>query len=164
MRSVKYEYLQTLKNLYPNLYRQLKFIDCRDGWLPLINRLSAKIEEILIDMPEPDRAWYYVVRIKQKFGILRFCMSRYPSDQVYELIREAETESKTICERCGAPGTLYTEASWEVICDRCIMRRAIKYGWVRNRLEALVKYNTHCSEEEWEQLKKETEDGNKFDF
>ncbi len=152
---MKQEYLERLKGLYPNLYLNLVSIDCRDGWYPLIERLSAKLEAELIALPKVFRD-YHAAQVKQKFGTLRFYMYRYPSDEFKQHIVDAEEESATICEFCGASAVLHSSGRWEVICDLCALKRAARYGQVRNRLEALIKYKTHLSEEEWEQLMKET--------
>ncbi len=78
------------------------------GWATLINRLyDAK----------PDHT--KVVQVKEKFGGLRFYITDAPKE-FHMLIRKAETESYSLCEICGAEGSLDDNHPWiKTWCDPC---------------------------------------------
>ena len=66
-----------------------------------------------------------VAQVKEKFGGLRFYYDR-PDDQIadepdkwrqfVERVRQAEKDSKFICEVCGKPGELDTRGWWKTLC------------------------------------------------
>lgn len=76
-------------------------IQCDDGWFDLIEQLSGKLVA-LIPKDEKD---FKVYQIKEKFGGLRFYMSKNTAE-MKPLIHEAQEASFAICEVCGEPGTL----------------------------------------------------------
>lgn len=100
---------------------------CGDGWFDLLKRLSAKIEAELQtalaagtrkqDLPQASE-------IKEKFGLLRFHVSKQPAHW-REWIYEAERESGRTCEICGAPGSLHLGAGVKTVCEACAKRD----GW-----------------------------------
>ena len=79
------------------------------GWFPLLDRLVGD----LIAMGWNRR----LVHVKEKYGGLSFVANGTPEMQVR--IDQAEAESETICEACGAPGEEYTGPSgWvETLCE-----------------------------------------------
>jgi hypothetical protein len=116
---------------------------CGDGWFPLVYQLSAQIEaeaQRLGLNPHTD-TWPRADQVKEKFGTLRFYVSMHASDEgqhvveqfgqmmslrpvagiasVQALISEAEEKSGTICEHCGAPGSLRQGGWWRTLCDAC---------------------------------------------
>lgn len=100
---------------------------CGDGWLDLLMRLSAKMEAELQtalaagtrkqDLPQASE-------IKEKFGLLRFHVSKQPA-LWREWIGEAERESGKTCEICGALGSLHLGAGVKTVCEACAKRD----GW-----------------------------------
>lgn len=74
-----------------------------DGWFPLVRTLSERLEAEISGLPENKRHKYRAVQVKQKFGALRFYMTR-STDEMQDLIDAAEEESASVCETCGAPG------------------------------------------------------------
>jgi hypothetical protein len=77
------------------------------GWGGILERLYKCIPKTTV-----------VTCVKEKFGSLRFYIAG-GSDKTHDLIMEAEIESETTCELCGAPGYIYTEG-WHVCrCPRC---------------------------------------------
>lgn len=119
-----------LKALCPNLYKILLLSDqeiadakygrwgisnwgfeCEDGWFEIIKELSLKLEPIIEKLPEEQREFTYAVQVKEKFGTLRFYMNSY-TDEMGELISEAEKKSETTCEISGKQGKLMTDAGW----------------------------------------------------
>lgn len=89
---------------HPKLFPRPIFIECLDGWLPLIYELCSKLEPLIFENIDKDMM-PHCVQIKEKFGGLRFYMSS-SSEQMDALIMQAEKESYKICEVCGNPGTI----------------------------------------------------------
>jgi len=106
---------ESLSKRFPNLYRD-RYGDksktgmcwgftCGNGWYPLVRRLSAKLEKLILEIPENKRKFYKASQVKQKFGALRV----YMHDMTKEMraaIEEAVEESKHTCEACGREGAL----------------------------------------------------------
>lgn len=100
---------------------------CGDGWFDLLKRLSAKMEaELQTDLASGNRKQDLSVpsEIKEKFGLLRFHVSKQPAHW-REWIYEAERESGRTCEICGAPGSLHLGAGVKTVCETCAKRD----GW-----------------------------------
>ena len=74
---------------------------CGDGWFDLIFELSEKLESIIKKTNYTSSNQPKAVQVKQKFGTLRFYMVN-ETDEMRDLIREAERRSKSICHLCGA--------------------------------------------------------------
>jgi len=59
-------------------------------------------------------------QVKEKYGSLRFYMSS-STEEMEDLITEAEVKSEVICEDCGADGELCSSGSWfRTICPTCV--------------------------------------------
>lgn len=109
---------QEILERYPLLYGDLSYIECGQGWIHLINGLSAKLEALIAAQHEPLRSMYRAEQVKEKFGALRFYMSS-ETEAMKLLIEEAEEASEQICERCGSPGSV-RGTFWVVTrCDSC---------------------------------------------
>jgi len=78
--------------------------ECGDGWFNLIWDLCEKIEP-LVDKD------FNVFQVKEKFGGLRFYVSS-TTDEVFNLIEEAEGKSYKICEKCGKPSKVINKNGW----------------------------------------------------
>ena len=104
---------QKLLDKYPKLFSNQQFwgFECGDGWYDIIDHLCGAITEYTHD---PDEV--YVDQIKEKFGRLRFYLSR-EDDVMHGMITLAEYMSGHTCELCGAPGKT-RDVSWFVtLCD-----------------------------------------------
>jgi hypothetical protein len=87
---------------FPGLYQDLwGGIDCDDGWEPLLRSLSEKISPLGV----------LAIQVKEKFGQLRFYYVG-GTPETTALIHQAEVDSATICEVCGAPGENRESHSW----------------------------------------------------
>lgn len=82
--------------------------ECGIGWYDLLDDLIGTIAII-----EPTM---YATQIKEKYGGLRVYTS-YSTDDVDDLIEEAERISYTICETCGKPGKLYDTGWMTTACE-----------------------------------------------
>ncbi|MBD8879799.1 hypothetical protein IHE49_04845 [Rhodanobacter sp. 7MK24] len=121
-----------LQSDFPQLYRSQRLdplrqdqptvlalwgFECGDGWMDLIYRLSQAISKRI----ESTGLDIVATQVKEKFGTLRFYVDG-GDEEVFRLIDSAEQESATICEACGAPGTLVTKGWHSTLCECC--RRA----------------------------------------
>lgn len=116
-----------LRNECPKLFKYGIAFECAPGWYDIIREVANKIERILekdaenYQIVEGEESAYcemYAVQIKEKYGTLRFYMS-CETDEISELIREAEALSSQTCECCGKPGKMRGRHSFEVKCDGC---------------------------------------------
>ena len=115
---------------FPNLYcdknlpdTQSRMIDgfcCGDGWFDLVHRASQKLEKLIIEYkknnphdPKPPRAF----QVKQKYGALVIYMS-HGTDEMDDVLKEAEERSYRICEKCGCPGKVRSEKRFvQSLCE-----------------------------------------------
>ena len=104
---------QKLLDKYPKLFSNQQFwgFECGDGWYDILDNLCGAITQYTHD---PDEV--YVDQIKEKFGRLRFYLSR-EDDVMHGMITLAEYMSGHICETCGERGKT-RGGSWMVtLCD-----------------------------------------------
>lgn len=94
---------------YPEMFEQCFDFSPQKGWEKLINELTEKIHEI-----DPE---VKVLQVKEKFGGLRYYISS-GTDEVFDLIEEAEEKSYSICQETGKPGKLRDDIGWiRTLCD-----------------------------------------------
>lgn len=88
--------------------------ECSDGWFELIYKLCEDIKKL--NPPEN----FEVIQVKEKFGGLRFYADNGTSE-IYERIHQAEQDSYTICENCGAPaaGAKRIRGWVSTLCEHC---------------------------------------------
>ena len=98
--------------------------ECGDGWYNIINQLCANIQHH-VDWAQEQKEKYgrgegcsqvVAVQIKEKFGTLRF-YTNGSNDQIYGMIRMAESMSAVTCEECGAPGKTRGRSWIYTACD-----------------------------------------------
>ena len=100
--------------------------ECDDGWFQLIHRLCTDIQKELNKQDEQFNEDFYVVQVKEKFAGLRFYIS-HGTDEIFELIREAEKKSEKTCEKCGKPGVVRVRGGWyKCLCEDCSKKLG---GW-----------------------------------
>lgn len=122
MSTQSYPYGKIIEK-YPHLYEYMKFIECNSGWFDLINELSNKLEKLIIkfkleDNDSPEALYPRASQVKEKFGKLHFYMTT-ETDEMAEVIEEAEKKSTEICECCGKEGVIL-QASWlTCLCENC---------------------------------------------
>jgi hypothetical protein len=64
----------------------------------------------------------FAVQVKEKYGTLRFYMS-CETDEITDLISDAEALSSQTCESCGEPAKMRGKFWLEVKCDKCYEER-----------------------------------------
>jgi hypothetical protein len=110
--------------------------ECGDGWFKILDSLCANIQSH-IDWSHKNHAWdvrwneenpedvrpvreivpqVVAVQVKEKFGGLRFYYDG-GDDQVYGMVRMAESWASVTCETCGAPGELRHGGWIRTLCD-----------------------------------------------
>ena len=110
---------EIIKEKCPKLFRNGIVFACGPGWSDLLLDLCIKIEAILDRNPDNEM---FSVQVKEKYGTLRFYMS-IETDEISDLIEEAEALSSQTCERCGSPGELRGSKWMEVRCNQCYQER-----------------------------------------
>jgi hypothetical protein len=108
----------TILNPDPMLQRNLMAFDfqCGEGWYPLIWDMLDKIQDI-VDETGIDLE---VTEIKEKYGALNIYLSSY-TNEIFDIVREAENKSTSICEICGKEGKLVKVGYWWMTrCDKCL--------------------------------------------
>ncbi|KQQ72456.1 hypothetical protein ASF70_13090 [Rhizobium sp. Leaf321] len=100
--------LDNLRERWPGIFEQARYVDVGVGWLPLIEDFLASGVST-------------VVELKEKFGGLRIdCFDDEPHQQLAKVL--AEERSLWRCEVCGEPGFVRrppspTFAWWACRCD-----------------------------------------------
>lgn len=98
---------------------------CGKGWFNLLMELTKKIEPLLeaYQRDFPDEEVPAAVQVKEKFGTLRFYMS-YETEEMSDLINQAERQSATTCENCGSLEGKLQGTGWvKTLCDECSKER-----------------------------------------
>jgi hypothetical protein len=115
----------------PRLYKDGIIFECADGWYEIVHDLSIKIEKILEDYAErhkvPEGEEFaeiemFAIQVKEKYGTLRFYMST-STDEIQNLIDDAEALSSQTCENCGSPAKMRGIHWYEVKCDKCYQEK-----------------------------------------
>jgi len=127
------EFVETLKERCPNMFDNLwSSIECDEGWWPLIEVLSASIQNHILttnqqrqallesnpyNRPIPDEVVpVQIDQIKEKFGSLRYYYTG-GDECIAGMVNLAEELSARICERCGNPGKIRTGGWLKTLCD-----------------------------------------------
>jgi hypothetical protein len=103
---MKTELQNQLFDKYPNQFKNLKYIECGDGWYEIVSRCCS-IVQYRLDFLEKqninmDFSWS---QIKEKFSLLR--MYKYGADDyINGVVNMAENMSGCICEYSGDKGKL----------------------------------------------------------
>jgi hypothetical protein len=105
---------QKLLDKYPKLFSNQHFwgFECGDGWYDILDHLCGAITEYTHD---PDEI--YVDQIKEKFGRLRFYLSR-EDDVIHGMVTLAEYMSGHTCEVCGNRGETRGGSWFVTLCDK----------------------------------------------
>lgn len=110
----------------------------QEGWSKLLHETCEAIYAQCESKDLPARMYPRVEQIKEKFGGLRFYISSVAHDgpekfskeilddldeAIYNLVGAAEKRSFTVCEECGAPGSLRQRSWLKTWCDACAKKR-----------------------------------------
>ena len=107
------ELTQQLLDKYPKLFSSQQFwgFECGDGWYDILDHLCGAISQYTYDSDE-----VYVDQIKEKFGKLRFYLSR-EDNVMHGMVTLAEYMSGHTCELCGKRGKLRVNGWMVTLCD-----------------------------------------------
>lgn len=99
----------------------LPYIECHEGWRPLVNIALDTIEEENRNLDEDNKI--YPVQIKEKFGRLEIYLNHY-SEKLFDLITSLREESLKTCEYCGTKENVgITIDGWYMtICKDCLQK------------------------------------------
>lgn len=115
---------RTFKNLFKNDWEYTKYRNLDQGLYKQINKIFNLLFKIGLHYKKPchcpgfEHRHPRAAQVKEKFAILRFYMSTATSE-MWDLIKEAEEKSATICEDCGEPGVTRGGAWIRTLCDEC---------------------------------------------
>jgi len=100
---------------YPEQFKNLKWIECDDGWFDILSRLCYIVDNHLDRKKRLNEPldFFYWSQMKEKFGGLRaYC---YGSDDFIKgAIEMAESMSYITCEHTGEKGKLRKQKKDEV--------------------------------------------------
>lgn len=112
-REVPAESYLELHEAYPEIYTIPT--ETSRGWHWLLSALAEWIRD------EGVPAGFESRQVKEKFGTLRFYASR--SNTVSHLLRTAEWVSGSVCDACGAPGSVRPGGWIRTACDEHARKR-----------------------------------------
>jgi len=100
-------------------------LQCGNGWLPIIEELSAKLDAVLAT---EELAHTKVLTVQEQSGRLDFRVeilsaSKSLRKQILDLIQEAEDQSTQTCEQCGTTENVLTRKNkfgWYTTCEDCM--------------------------------------------
>jgi len=100
------ELQKQLFDKYPNQFKNLKYIECGDGWYEIISRCCEVIQNYIDYSAKKDKIIdFYWSQIKEKFSLLR--MYKYGADDyINGVVNMAESMSGCTCEYSGGKGKL----------------------------------------------------------
>ena len=118
--------------------------ECGEGWKCLYEPIIEWIEKYNINKDKEQQIEIH--QIKEKFGGLRFYCNFY-TDELKEMIRNAEQESFRVCEFCGTKENVgHTISSWyTTCCEKCVIDLSVKnkkeYRWqdINNSVTKIIK-------------------------
>lgn len=91
-----------------------------NGWEPILRKTASSIEALIKKSEHPEK--YYAVQIKEKLSLLRIYMSCY-SEDIKNIIGQAQYDSQNICEFCGNFGTRVSKNGWfKICCNDCNLK------------------------------------------
>lgn len=99
-------------------------IECGKGWHSLLKPIFDYIEKYNQDKTEEDKI--KIQQIKEKFGGLRV-YTNFHTDELDEIISNAEDESFSTCETCGTKKNVGSTVGWmSTCCKDCVIKHAEK--------------------------------------
>lgn len=131
----KYDaFAKRMEETYPKMFSEpYGGFAINEGWWPIIESLCKQIQshidwtnerhaalkkENQYNLKIPRKVKQVVVgQIKEKFGGLRFYYDG-GDDQIYGMVRMAESWAAKTCEKCGSPGQSRTGGWIRTLCDK----------------------------------------------
>ena len=101
-----YELIYSFPQLFPDGEESQILVP--EGWIPLVRDLCKNIADYIETQSNME---VRVLQIKEKFGILKYCVYG-EDDAIQTMIIESEEWSGTMCEVTGAKGFLCEKNGW----------------------------------------------------
>lgn len=97
---------------------------CGDGWYKIVYQLSQKLEKQIIEYKKnnKDEDFPKAAQVKEKFGSLCFYMTKQ-TDEIRDLIQDAEVKCSKTCETCGRPGKSRDLRWVKTLCEEHYQQR-----------------------------------------
>ena len=120
--SMHHEKTERLFREFSDLFQREQLIhgfECQDGWFELIRFLAGRIREYQSHNPYLEN--FEIVQVAQKMGGLQVNV-RGGDTVIQNLLREAERNSRSICELDGKPavGLFVCSPHWfRYLCETC---------------------------------------------
>ena len=115
------ELTDKLLKKYPEQFKNLKGIECDDGWYDIIANCCYIIDQYMKGniRKKDENLDFYWTQQKSKFAGLRLYSSG-ANDFISGVIRMSEAISYSICQFCGNKGVRCHRGFWvETLCDKC---------------------------------------------
>jgi hypothetical protein len=113
---------------FPLLFREVKCFEFDKGWLSLIYKAASKLEPLIKALPKEEQKECFATQTKEKFGSLKLYMSG-ATDEMDNVIKEAEEESMVTCEICGKAGKQRDIGAWiKTLCSKCYSKEKIRHS------------------------------------
>jgi len=135
---MKHELQQKLNNEFDfykcgGFYGKGLPFDCGDGWFNILYDLSKKIQK-LINNKKISKD-FRVHQIKEKFGFLHY-YTNFSTNELDELISQAEEKSMITCEQCGKSGKIRDIGGhwYMTLCDICFNKKNKERNQERNSI------------------------------
>jgi hypothetical protein len=109
---------EEFKEKFPEQFKDLRGIECREGWLSLIDKTCSLIQMHLNYIESKNQKIdFYWTQIKSKFAGIRLYHSG-GDDYIHGVIDMAESLSYGICEICGEKGKYCKRGNWvDTLCE-----------------------------------------------
>lgn len=91
-----------------------------DGWYGIIREAAEKLEPLIVAYKKkyPGEEFPRASQVKEKFGTMRFYMTM-ETDEMANIVGDAERKSATVCEECGKKGKLRKGGWLRTLCSKC---------------------------------------------
>lgn len=102
--------------------------ECGDGWYQILDSLCGQIQHHIDwqNKTEEKVKQVVAVQVKEKFGGLRFYYEG-GDEQIYGMVRMAESWADNTCEVCGHPGKSRGGGWIKTLCDEHEAERQARY-------------------------------------
>lgn len=99
-------------------------VECGHGWDKLIQPIFDYINEYNLSRKDDERI--EIRQIKEKFGLLQVYVS-HGTNELYDMIDKATSESNSICEQCGSTKEIGITRGWIThLCKECVIKMSIE--------------------------------------
>lgn len=91
--------------------------ECGDGWVDILLEAATQLNDHIQTLPDDVRQDVVVLQVKEKYGTLRIYVSYY-TEEIDNIVKEAEKKSCKTCETCGKEGKLRGSRWFYTACDK----------------------------------------------